>query len=162
MDMISYESVTNLKYQSNCLNETFRVSPSVRVTSDFCFTEDIVLAGYTIPKGQDFNLMIYFLHRDPEQWIEPDKYVPDRFDPESKWSLTPAGTKRHPMSFTPFLGGKRVCLGKSFAESIGRLILPMIVSQLDFEFVDPKYKTFCPNNSLIQAEPQTKVKVTLA
>ena len=147
-DMISYESVTNLKYMSNCLNETFRVSPSVRVTSDFCFTEDIVLAGYTIPKGQDFNLMIYFLHRDPDQWIEPEKYIPDRFDPESKWSLTPKGTKRNPFAFAPFLGGKRICLGKTFAEAISRIVVSMIFSQVEFDFVNPIYNTANPTNGL--------------
>ena len=95
------------------------------------------------------------------EWIEPYKYVPERFDNESKWSLTPDGRKRHPMSFTPFLGGKRICLGKTFAESIGKLIVSMIVSQLEFDFVDPKYNTFNPTNDLLFDEPKTSVKVSL-
>ena len=74
------------------------------------------------------NILIYLIHINPKEWIEPLKYMPERFDPESKWSLTPAGNKRHPWSFGPFLGGKRVCLGKTFAESIGKLIIPMIVT----------------------------------
>ena len=42
------------------------------------------------------------------------------------------------MSFVPFLGGKRVCVGKTFAETTFKIIFPIILSALDFEFVDPR------------------------
>lgn len=32
------------------------------------------------------------------------------------------------MSFGPFLGGKRVCLGKTFAENVLKSLLPIILS----------------------------------
>jgi hypothetical protein len=34
------------------------------------------------------------------------------------------------------MGGKRVCLGKTFAEVTVRFTVPMILYFLDFEFVD--------------------------
>jgi cytochrome P450 len=71
---------------------------------------------------------MFNLHKNPAEWIDPDRYIPERFDPESKYALTPKGTKRHPMSFGPFLGGKRICLGKTFAENIGKCVLPIIIS----------------------------------
>ena len=145
-----------------CINETLRIMPSARNSTFFCLTEEVTLGGAKIKANQDMIIQIYLLHTNPKQWIEPLKYVPERFDPESKWSLTPAGTKRHPMSFGPFLGGKRICIGKTFAESIARVILPQILGQLDFELVDPKYKTFNPLNSMILDEPTTLVKVSLA
>ena len=40
------------------------------------------------------------------------------------------------MSFGPFLGGKRICIGKTFAESILKCIMPLIFNQVDFEFED--------------------------
>ena len=48
------------------------------------------------------------------------------------------------MSFGPFLGGKRICLGKTFAENVAKCIVPVIVSQLDFEFVNPEHYTKKP------------------
>jgi cytochrome P450 len=75
------------------------------------------------------------LGRNPDEWIEPEKYIPDRFNPSSPYFLTPSGKKRHPMSFSPFLGGKRICLGKSFAEIISRIIVPAIIYQFNFDFV---------------------------
>ena len=68
------------------------------------------------------------LHHNPKEWIEPESYIPERFDPTSRYYLTPSGEKRHSMSYGPFLGGKRVCLGKTFAENIGKCVMPIIMS----------------------------------
>ena len=70
-----------------------------------------------------FTINMKQLHRNTEQWIYPESYIPERFDPTSQYYLTPSGKKRHPMSYGPFLGGKRVCIGKTFAESIGKFVL---------------------------------------
>ncbi len=51
------------------------------------------------------------------------------------------------MSFGPFLGGKRICLGKTFAENIGKCVLAIICSQLEFEFSDKKLYEVKPLNS---------------
>jgi len=67
------------------------------------------------------------LHWNTKEWIEPSKYIPERFDPESPYYLTPSGKKRHPMSFGPFLGGKRICLGKTFVETMSKIIGPSIL-----------------------------------
>ena len=54
--------------------------------------------------------------------------MPERFDAESPWSLTPSGGKRNPHSFIPFLGGKRICVGKTFAENIGKVLVSIVAS----------------------------------
>ena len=65
---------------------------------------------------------------NPDEWIEPESFIPERFDPLSKYFLTPKGTKRHPMSYGPFFGGRRICIGKTFTEILGRGILGVIFS----------------------------------
>jgi len=74
------------------------------------------------------HININALHHNPNEWISPEKYIPERFDPDSEYYLTPSGKKRHPMSFGPFLGGKRICLGKTFAENIAKCVIPIIAS----------------------------------
>lgn len=81
--------------------------------------------------------MILFseIHHDPVQWREPSRYVPERFDTHTKdniWTLTTEGNPRNPLAFTPFFGGKRVCLGKTFAEVTVRFTVPLIFHHLDF------------------------------
>lgn len=80
------------------------------------------------------------MHHDPKEWREPSLYKPERFDSQSEWSLTPEGKKRNPLSFTPFLGGKRVCLGKTFAEVTVKFTVPLMYHYMDFEFVNADQK----------------------
>ena len=73
---------------------------------------------------------------DPYQWIEPESFVPDRFntkEKDNKWLLTADGKQRNPLAFTPFMGGKRICLGKTFAEVTIRFTVPMLYHFFDFE-----------------------------
>jgi cytochrome P450 len=53
------------------------------------------------------------------------------------------------MSFGPFLGGKRICLGKTFVETISKIISPTIIANFDFEYVDKKYMTYKPDNNMM-------------
>jgi cytochrome P450 len=80
------------------------------------------------------------LHHDPDQWQQHDKFIPERFDHKSPFYLKPNGQKRHPQAFSPFLGGKRICIGKTFAEIVVKLVVIGLVGKLNFEFADPTMK----------------------
>lgn len=79
-----------------------------------------------------------------EQWQEPEKFIPERFDFESKYYLTPGGKKRDPGSYMPFLTGKRSCFGKTFAELAPRVVCGMVLDAFDLKLEDPKYETIVP------------------
>jgi cholesterol 24(S)-hydroxylase len=114
-----------------------RIDPPVPFSTASEISETMELCGLKVLGQTKFNIMITDLHKNEEEWWEPHKFMPERFDPSSKYYLTPNGTKRNPGSYTPFLGGKRICFGKTFAENIAKSVLPVIVTQLDFEFSDP-------------------------
>ena len=64
------------------------------------------------------------------------------------------------MSYGPFLGGKRICLGKTFVETASKFIGPTLISHFDFEFVDKKHMNEKPSNNLvILHEPSVMVHV---
>ena len=93
--------------------------------------------NFQLKKDQQFVVFFHYIHHDPVQWPEPERYVPERFDAkDAKWSQTSEGKTRNPLAFTPFFGGKRVCLGKTFAEVTVRFTVPLIFHYLDFEFVN--------------------------
>mmetsp|Transcript_297 Transcript_297/g.325 ORF Transcript_297/g.325 Transcript_297/m.325 type:complete len:81 (+) Transcript_297:242-484(+) len=77
------------------------------------------------------------LHYNKEEWENPEEFIPERFDPSSKYFLTPSGKKRNPYSFLPFGGGNRTCFGKIFAENSAKIMILSIFSKYDFEFKDP-------------------------
>jgi cytochrome P450 len=123
-------------------------------------TEDQTICGINVKAGDSFLIDIKAVHCNPEEYIEPKKFIPERFNPESPYYLTPGGTKRHPMSFSPFLGGKRVCIGKTFAESLTKISGPSLIQNFDFIFVNQEHKKNKVTNHLLNNfEPEVYVEV---
>lgn len=69
----------------------------------FSISDDVTLPVKTV-----CNLHIFDLHRDPEQFPNPEKFDPDRFLPENS-------ANRHPFAYVPFSAGFRNCIGQKFA-----------------------------------------------
>ena len=81
----------------------------------------------------------HFMQRDPKQWSAPESFIPQRFDPESPHFKRPDGGKRNTYAYSPFSGGQRVCLGKTFAEVTLKFVLPLYYHYFDFELVKPEH-----------------------
>jgi cytochrome P450 len=57
---------------------------------------------YIVPAKATVMIVTYMLHRDPNVYKNPDKYIPDRF-------LSENCVGRHPYSYIPFSAGPRNC-----------------------------------------------------
>jgi len=84
------------------------------------------------------------LHNNTEEWIEPSKFIPERFDNNSPYSRTPSGDKRDPSSYSPFASGKRSCFGKTFAEIAPKVVCSMINDKFDLSLAEAKFTEFVP------------------
>lgn len=127
------ENVEDCPYLLWCIYETLRRDSSATISSAVKLTETTQIHDKIIRDDHDILIGIHRLHMNPDQWTDPLKFNPERFNPESPYYLAKDNKKRHPLSFGPFLGGKRICLGKTFAEYVPRCILPIILAQLNFE-----------------------------
>lgn len=94
-------------------------------------SEDVQLDQYTLPKGTMVTLGIYYLHRDPRFFPDPEKFDPDRFLPENT-------TRRHPYAYLPFSGGARNCIGQKFAMHEEKSVLSSIIRKFKITSVEKR------------------------
>ena len=116
-------------------------------------------AGLKIRKGDSITVAMSYMGRDPDQWIRPHEFLPERFDTRSELSLTPKGDKRNPFSFSPFLGGMRICLGKTFVESVSKVMLPVLLTKFEFELPDAENFVLPHNNMVCLEQPVVLMNV---
>ena len=139
------------------------MQPPVYYSSSVRMSETVQCEKLRIRKGDVITIMIDSLCNDPKEWIEPDRFIPERFDPTSRYFLTPQGDRRNPYSFSPFLGGSRICIGKTFIEVVSKLTVPTLLSHFEFEFqegVDRETVPFMHNNMVARWMPEFKARIT--
>ncbi|CDW84544.1 cytochrome family subfamily polypeptide 55 precursor [Stylonychia lemnae] len=158
-NLATYEALNDCNFLQYCIMETLRYDAPVPVSGIHVFLEDTKIGNYYIKKESTWHINMNALHFNPEEWIRPEEFIPERFDPNNPLYLTPKGTKRHAMSFGPFLGGKRICLGKTFAESLIKCLSIVIINSIDFEFEDKDLLDRKPFNSFLYDEPEYLVRL---
>jgi cytochrome P450 len=124
------------QYLRDCFFETLRIEAPVAQSASATFYEDVTVGGVTLKAHDDIVISIDHIQHDPIQWHSPDSFIPERFDPASPLFKRPDGGIRHPLAFQPFLGGQRVCMGKSFAEMMVRYTISIMLWHYDFELID--------------------------
>ncbi|KAI5639015.1 hypothetical protein M9H77_00335 [Catharanthus roseus] len=103
---LNLSEVKQMKYLEKVIDETLRV-----VNISFAlFREaktDVVLNGYTVPKGWKVLPWIRSVHNDPQNYENPYDFNPSRWDVRSKSKS---------WAFLPFGAGPRYCPGREMAK----------------------------------------------
>jgi cytochrome P450 len=112
------EDIPHLPWTTACFQEGMRIYPpawSIPRTA----IEDDEIDGHRIPRGATVIIPIYSIHHDKRFWPEPETFDPERF-------LAQNAKGRHRSAYLPFGGGRRVCIGSSFALMEATLIMAMM------------------------------------
>lgn len=92
----TYDSVSEMTYLEQCVNETLRKYPVVTNLQRTAVKDyKIPSINHEISKNHPIWVPVYAIHHDEEIYPDPEKFDPDRFTTEEVM-------KRHPMSFLPF------------------------------------------------------------
>jgi len=82
------------------------------------------------------------LHHNTAYWQRPHEFLPERFDPNDPLYLTEEGKQRNTFAYFPFLGGQRICLGKTFAMINMQFLMQYMTQFFELEFSDKDKVTY--------------------
>jgi cytochrome P450 len=112
--------------------EAMRLYPPAWTIERNAVADDVV-AGLPVPAGSLVAIPPYLVHRHPDFWPDPAGFDPRRFLPEPNSDPAPAEQPRHRYAYIPFGGGRRACVGASFAELETVLVLATIARRYRLE-----------------------------
>jgi len=115
------------EYLTATIQETLRLRPVISIVVRH-LTEPVEIGGYELPAGVGVTPCVYLVHRNPEVYPEPDRFLPERF------LDNPPGT----YTWIPFGGGVRRCLGASFAQFEMAVVLRELVRRRHIRPADPR------------------------
>lgn len=119
------DKLAALPYLDATIKEVLRLRPVVPVVGRI-LQKATTIGGFELPAGSAAGACIYLAHRNPEVYPEPEAFRPERF-----LDMVP-----DPVSWLPFGGGIRRCIGAQFATYEMKIVLGSMLATFDFELVD--------------------------
>jgi cytochrome P450 family 135 len=139
------------RYLDAVISETLRLRPVIPIVARW-LTEPMEIGGRVLPAGVSVAPCIYLVHRRPDVYPEPERFLPERF------LENPPGT----YTWIPFGGGVRRCLGASFAQFEMKSVLRAIFSRTRLQPVTDRAEPIRRRNITLVPGRGTKVKVASA
>ncbi|XP_033752022.1 cytochrome P450 3A29-like [Pecten maximus] len=106
-DKVDFDNVKKLDYLDMCINESMRLYPTA-VRFDRTCVKTTKVKDITIPAGMVVSVPVHAIHHDPEVWVKPDVYNPERFSATER-------AKHDPLDYIPFGYGPRQCVAMRLA-----------------------------------------------
>jgi cytochrome P450 len=130
------DDVASLDLTTRVIHESLRLCPPAAVVGRLA-VRDVLVDGYRVPAGTNILVGTIVLHTDPTLWVEPQRFDPDRFLPESSRG-------RDRWQYLPFGAGPRSCIGDHFAMLEATLGLATIVRSTRIEALEPDFPLAVP------------------
>jgi cytochrome P450 len=137
------------RYLEVTINEVLRLRPVLPNAEPRLVKEEVTIGGHTYPPGAVLILAAALVHTDPDIYPEPHAFRPERF----------LDAKPGTYTWIPFGGGRRRCLGASFALLEMRLVLRAAAERFTVHPAGPLKRT---RRRMITITPGDGARVRLA
>jgi len=107
--------------------ETLRRRPVLPIAAPRRLKTDYEIGGATLPAGSTAIACVYLVHHDERIYPDPYRFHPQRFIDESPGTYT----------WIPFGGGRRRCIGASFAQLEMRIVLRELLTSRELRAGEP-------------------------
>jgi cytochrome P450 len=108
-------------YLTATIQETLRRRPVIPNAAPRLTKEPVEIGGFRYPEGVCLIPNAYLIHHDPEIYPDPYEFRPERFLDQSPGTYT----------WIPFGGGRRRCLGASFAQLEMKIVLRAMLTRAE-------------------------------
>jgi cytochrome P450 len=146
---VRLDDVPRLVWTAAVFNEAMRLYPPAWMMARRLLA-DRTVCGYELAAGSVLILSPYVVHRDPQLWPDPAEFRPERWLVDD--TAEAAGDGRPRYAYFPFGGGARQCIGNSFAQLEGVVILAERCRRWSYSPVGPQPPATRPRVTLRPAE----------
>jgi cytochrome P450 len=115
-------------YVTATVQEALRHRPVIPNAAPRLTMEPVEIGGWTYPQGVCLLADAYLIHHDPEIYPDPYAFRPERFLDEGPGTYT----------WIPFGGGRRRCLGASFAQLEMKIVLSAVLGSTELAPAEPR------------------------
>jgi cytochrome P450 len=114
------DDLARLPWTTACIQESQRYYSAVWIVARDAI-EDDVIDGHHVRPRTTVLIPIHHIHHDERWWPDPETFDPTRF-------LGDAANDPPRLAYLPFGGGRRICIGQSFA-LMEMVLMAAIMSQ---------------------------------
>jgi cytochrome P450 len=129
-DVVEMRELSRFGYTRQVIEEALRMYPAGWLMTRKALKDDQI-GDYFVPAGTEIYISPYLIQRHPDLWKDPDRFCPERFDPDQSHD-------RHEMAMLPFSAGPRKCVGEMLARIEMQVHLMMIAKHLRLRYVSER------------------------
>lgn len=118
----TFDDLEAMPYSLQVIKESMRLYPPAYAVVRQALRPTRI-GHYHVPAKAVVVTSPYLLHRRPDAFPDPERFVPERFTPEAEQA-------RARYAYLPFGAGPRICIGAAFALMEAQLILCTIVQRV--------------------------------
>ncbi|KAK1268256.1 Cytochrome P450 93A2 [Acorus gramineus] len=127
--LVEESDVPNLPYLQSIVKETLRLHPPAPISHRIA-TRDVKILDYDVPADTIVFVNMWSLHRDPDHWVNPLEFRPERFE-----DRVAEEKQKNLLHYAPFGGGRRGCPGASLGLDVLHMTLASLVQCFEWEVV---------------------------